>query len=296
MIRREICIASLLIIFCLKCFGKNQDTVFYKSNWEISKYKSNAKYYRIISKSTTGGFLVKDYYLANNQLQMAGNYSQMNDEGEIKEGLFTWYDSLGTKTSERYYEDGKLSGISKEYDSTGVLILSQNYLDGLLEGKTYTYFSSGKTQYEDNYKNDKADGIQNTFYKTGELKRKEIYKNGKIISGQCYTKQGEEAEYVAREELAMFIGGEEKLIKYIQKNLKYPKEAREKGESGTVLVKFIVKEDGSLDKITIFKSVSAALDKAAISLVKAMPNWQPGKMEGKAVKVSFLLPLTFALN
>lgn len=44
------------------------------------------------------------------------------------------------------------------------------------------------------------------------------------------------------------------------------------------------------------KSVDPILDNEAIRIVKAMPKWKPGTMDGKAVRVKHTLPVMFRLN
>lgn len=67
------------------------------------------------------------------------------------------------------------------------------------------------------------------------------------------------------------------------------------GISGTVYVNFTVAKDGSLENINVIKEVDPLLDQEAVRLVKSMPNWVPGKQQGKSVKVSYNLPIRFTL-
>jgi TonB family protein len=98
------------------------------------------------------------------------------------------------------------------------------------------------------------------------------------------------------EESAMFNGGMDGLGKFISENLVYPEEARTKGIQGKVFVQFIVNEDGSISDPTIKRGIDTQLDNAALAVVKAMPNWNPGKQKGKAIRQQFVLPVNFALG
>ena len=134
------------------------------------------------------------------------------------------------------------------------------------------------------------------------------------------------------EEMPQFPGGEVEMMKFIAMNIKYPKEASEKGVQGRVLVQFIVEKDGRLTsptvaKITGFDDVpcdtaivvnaynmseqerkefdafnagleagAQALKDEAIRVVKLMPNWQPGKQRGKAVRVKHTIPIMYRLQ
>ena len=93
-----------------------------------------------------------------------------------------------------------------------------------------------------------------------------------------------------------FPGGMEALCAFINKTMKYPKEAVEKKIEGRVVVDFIVNKDGSLSDIKLTKSVNKLLDDEAIRIVKAMPKWEPGKQDGKIVRSRFALPIRFTLK
>ena len=107
--------------------------------------------------------------------------------------------------------------------------------------------------------------------------------------------QGEEIFNVV-EEMPIYLGGHEALMKYIQQNVKYPKEAQEQGKQGRVIVQFVVEKDGSITDAKIAKSVDPQLDAEALRIVNAMPNWTPGKQRGKEVRTYFTLPVTFRLS
>ncbi len=78
--------------------------------------------------------------------------------------------------------------------------------------------------------------------------------------------------------------------------MKYPAEAIENKIEGRVIVKFIVEHDGSISGAQIMRSADPLLDKEALRLVNSMPKWKPGRMNGRTVRVRFLLPVTFRLQ
>ena len=93
-----------------------------------------------------------------------------------------------------------------------------------------------------------------------------------------------------------FPGGTNALNTFILSNLKYPVWAQEKGIQGKVVVKFIVEKDGSISNVEVDRSVSTSLDNEAMRVVKAMPKWIPGQINGKAVKVECSHPFVFRLQ
>jgi TonB family protein len=94
----------------------------------------------------------------------------------------------------------------------------------------------------------------------------------------------------------VYPGGPEAMMNFIKENLKYPVADSIAGIQGTVYVQFVVNDNGSLEKATIRKGVSDALDKEALRLIKLMPNWKPGEQAGKPVNVKFTLPVRFRLE
>lgn len=93
-----------------------------------------------------------------------------------------------------------------------------------------------------------------------------------------------------------FPGGTNALNTFIASNLKYPVWAQEKGIQGRVVVKFIVEKDGSISNVEVDRSVSPSLDNEAMRVIKNMPKWIPGQINGKAVKVECSHPFVFRLQ
>lgn len=93
-----------------------------------------------------------------------------------------------------------------------------------------------------------------------------------------------------------FPGGDEELIKFLRKNLNYPRQAQDMGLEGTVVIKFVVGGDGIVSKVELFRGFDPLCDKEALRVVRMMPKWIPGRMSGKAVPVYFKLPIKFTLQ
>lgn len=103
-------------------------------------------------------------------------------------------------------------------------------------------------------------------------------------------------ELSAVEEQPEFVGGLEAMYKFLGKNVKYPDMERDAGITGRVFVEFVVASDGSITDVSLKRGVSGGLDKEAQRVVKLMPKWNPGKMNGKPVKVRYILPVNFTLR
>ena len=98
------------------------------------------------------------------------------------------------------------------------------------------------------------------------------------------------------EQMPWFPGGEQELMNFLMKNMKYPKEATDKGIEGRVIVQFVVDKDGSVVEPKVVKSVSPELDQEALRVIKMMPKWQPGKQNGEVVRVKYHIPVSFRLQ
>lgn len=102
--------------------------------------------------------------------------------------------------------------------------------------------------------------------------------------------------FLVVEQQPEFPGGMGALMKYLQQNIKYPQIAKENGVSGRVFVNFVVDDKGRITKIKVLRGVDPALDAEAVRVVESMPTWKPGKQRGKAVYVSYNLPISFVLQ
>jgi TonB family protein len=106
--------------------------------------------------------------------------------------------------------------------------------------------------------------------------------------------KGEEidGEITGPDEMPEYNGGQEAMMKYLASQLKYPDGVK---ASGTVFVSFLVKADGKVSNAQVKRGVTPELDKEALRVVSAMPNWKPAKKDGKPVDCEMVLPVRFAL-
>ena len=120
------------------------------------------------------------------------------------------------------------------------------------------------------------------------------------------------------DQMPQFPGGDAAFKQYMAHHLRYPKAAAENGVNGTVKVQFIVETDGRITHVQAFDSPSEetdavaysygatdkhptqdeidegrrALREAAEELIRGMPPFEPGRQNGKPVRVQ----LTTSLN
>lgn len=95
------------------------------------------------------------------------------------------------------------------------------------------------------------------------------------------------------DEKPSFPGGESAMKSYLNSNVKYPVEAWENCIQGRVIVQFIIEKDGSISDVKISESVNPSFDREALRVVKAMPKWNPGKLQGIPARVKNEVPVVF---
>ncbi|MBC6991392.1 energy transducer TonB [Hymenobacter jejuensis] len=102
--------------------------------------------------------------------------------------------------------------------------------------------------------------------------------------------------YTYVEQMPTPPGGMEALLQYIGKNIKYPAMALRNQVEGKVFVAFVVGPDGAISNVTVQKGIGGGCDEEAVRVIKGLPRWTPGKQNGRAVSVSFTVPVTFAIK
>ena len=101
--------------------------------------------------------------------------------------------------------------------------------------------------------------------------------------------------FTAVEQPPQFPGGEAALLKYIADHIRYPAAAQENGIQGRVVVQFVVTKDGSIGQVKVVRGKDPDLDKEAKRVVRTLPRFVPGKMNGNNVSVWYTLPINFKL-
>jgi len=93
-----------------------------------------------------------------------------------------------------------------------------------------------------------------------------------------------------------FAGGHKAFMRFLQKNMKYPPQARRMSLEGRVFVQFIIEPNGDVTQVEVLKGIGAGCDEEAIRVISKSPNWIPGKQRGKPVRVRMVIPLIFTLG
>lgn len=86
-----------------------------------------------------------------------------------------------------------------------------------------------------------------------------------------------------------YEGGQQGMYEFIEKELKYPATARRNRIQGQCIIGFTLKDDGSMENISVVKNIGGGCGEEALRVVKLLKFKAPGY----AIKTS--LPVMFKL-
>lgn len=198
-----------------------------------------------------------------------------------------------------YIKKGDKGAVAREYFMNHTIKQITPYSDfekRTKEGCDSIFYESGAIRAVIPFKNGKEDGMLFSYYPNGALKRKGEYQEGKLISGSAYTADGRDTTYTELQINPVFPGGDDSLLRFMRAQTVYPEKARRKGKTGIVITTFLVDEEGNIEKVKIFRSVSKEIDAECIRVVEMMPKWTPGTYDGDLVPVQYFLPFRFSLR
>jgi len=92
-----------------------------------------------------------------------------------------------------------------------------------------------------------------------------------------------------------YPGGDESRLYFLRKHVRYPEPALKALVQGIVMVVFVIEVDGSVSNVEVAKRIGGGCDEEAIRVTKEMPRWEPGKRNGRAVRVMVRMPIVFRI-
>jgi TonB family protein len=282
------------------------DSIITSRSWyKMGNADSTYEYYKDgkVKVNTTRQYIRR--YYPDGKLQ---ENATLGKSGTI-EGPVTTYYPNGKKKYEVNYSMMSVNGEWKAWNDKGVLVIhawAEQFQDTL----EYVYNSKGKRLKE----TDPEYAEQFRFYKAGMMIS--VVPTSELFNGDQNQEGGyeevsdevppaiaqesvvEEQVFVFAEVMPEFPGGEAAFQEYLRKNLKYPQIERDAGKDGTVYITFTVKVDGKIADVKVAKPVPGApgFSKEAIRLFTEMPNWIPGKMNGRPINITMTKPVRFKLD
>ncbi len=99
--------------------------------------------------------------------------------------------------------------------------------------------------------------------------------------------------------MPQFPGGEDSMMAFIQRNIRFPKEGLAQEIQGRVIVRFVVSTEGKIMNARVVKSIPNApyFDEEALRVFSIMPDWSPAQnYDGKVMPIHMALPIRFKLD
>lgn len=317
----------LFVVTLLSCLSQAQNTndrkIYLDSNGKTTK-DTDYDHYLIIEnyKLDLNKYPIVEY---NKQdvIIMKGTITDKNKR--TKNGEFTYYYDNGTIKEICNYTDSKLIGKHEFWYPNGIKKQEGTYLSSNKnEDKLYQIINfwnteniqtvtNGNGTYEESIsfpkqntennesidgntkgsaKNGKKEGKWTGEYPNIKLSFFENYENGKLIEGIATDSLGLQKKYTEINEKPEYKDGIVNFYKDIGENFNTAPKGEEIKLSGKIHAKFIVKKDGSIDDISIFRGLHPDLDNEAIRVLKKTKKWKPGKLRGQLVNTQFSIPIT----
>ena len=305
---------SFLFFLAAALSVSGQEIRFLKFNGQEVDVKDSADFVRVVQPADSGSlnYPILEYY-TNDQRKLVGTVSEYKArlvfEGPSlsyyrngrKKSVVTFEKGKPAGTGYYYHPNGRVSKVvefgadSKErvigvYDSSGV----QTVVNGT--GYAREYDEEGGVETEGCYQNGRKHGTWRGRAGREHYTFEETYEHGTLTGGRSQVTGGKEYRYTKLSELPVYPKGDQGFAYFLSRNLKYPPEARDDRITGTVILRFMVEKDGSLNDIRVGVPVHPSLDRAALQVLALSPEWIPGRERGVPVAVAYHLPLSFKLS
>lgn len=117
------------------------------------------------------------------------------------------------------------------------------------------------------------------------------------VTDATTAEEDEPVPFQSAEVKPMFQGGDaNNFAKWVNEHLIYPEDAQKSKKQGRVVVQFTITKTGKMENVKVLRGTFKSLDEEALRIVKSSPVWEPGKMQGKAVDVTYTFPIVFRLK
>ncbi|TGD80241.1 energy transducer TonB [Hymenobacter wooponensis] len=230
----------------------------------------------------------------------ATNHKLPSEEGATRRIETTFRDSVSGGVREYYLPSGKL----RSY------VFYANLRKHFRHGTSTYFYESGQLQRKESYVVGKLEGERVTYYPDGTLKRRDQIVPGQPVTGECYGPDGKPVAYYPFETMPVYSrgdGSQQAVVQDVMNNTHYPQDALRQRVYGIVKIKFVVDQDGKVRDVRPEKTPAGAvppnladayqqLQEAAITAVRQLKPFTPGRHDGEPVAVSYTVPLTFRIK
>lgn len=238
------------------------------------------------------------------------------------EGRYTQYQGISDKSC-----GGGLVSIKYQFDDSGRLLKLVNGVDGMnycsliwtslyaCNSQIFSYKGADRLPYK--VVNDMEDGGEswglNFLIKyekvdsQGNWLHRKLYnveKNSQFVEeirtityySETNNPSSVQPATVQKNKVPVFVGGQTAMKKFFADNANPRKPAIATAGYGEVIVEFTVTESGEVTNAKLKARVSVSMDEEALRLVRMMPKWNPGVINGEPVKMNVQVGLRFFPN
>ncbi|QQS35725.1 MAG: TonB family protein [Ignavibacteriales bacterium] len=235
--------------------------------------------------------------------------SEINFNKNIREGEAKFYYENGNLKEERFYVNGRVEGLVRVFNENGKIKELINLENGKREGPSTLFDEEGNYLTDINYSDGKRVIPEEKIIEepviakveeekapdeTPVKKEKKKNDNGEIAPPPLMVEdelENDPAFYMTVEVMPEPVGGFEK----IQKKIKYPQEAFERGIQGEVKVMTFINEYGDVERAEVVQGLGYGCDEIA-RIAVYYTKFKPGLQRGKPVKVQMTIPVEFKLT
>lgn len=89
---------------------------------------------------------------------------------------------------------------------------------------------------------------------------------------------------------------EQRIIEHMQQCVDFPRHMKDAGIDGVVYLEYVVDEFGNVRDARILKSPHAAFEATTLRCIDDLPQLNPGRQQGRPVRVQYTLPVRFSLH
>jgi TonB family protein len=319
---KPIALIALLIISC-KGFSHTLpdrqagDTVRKYFNAQSAAVEKDSASYIRVGYPKEGKWYAREYLINGNILTSEGYYT--NESLQVEDGPFRFY-SGKTYSGSGSYKQGKRTGSWQSMYDDGKKKDTAYYVDGIMVGAGRVWYNSGKVKTT-SQTDEHGNGTEKGFYENGKIEHQGTYSNGKqngkwtyyhangkpssietmregeLVTAVCFDEEGNAVTKNCGAEVESdFHGGQAAWLKYLSKRAsqaQYPPAYFKKQIYGTVVVQFIVDENGAVTNVEVIQSVHPALDAIAADVIRASPKWEPAMQHNRPVKSYKKQPIAF---
>jgi TonB family protein len=251
---------------------------------------------------------------------LMAEYGYADGTRNLKEGLFVSYGSNRRKTSEITYRNGVIDGPFAQWQPDGTPIRKGNQTGEMIWGHYEFYNAEGKLKLvfemdnagngtgieymtktgvkgEGPVKGGKQHGAWIYLHENGKKVMEVVYNMQDLVSETCFDEKEQPlAGDCKHDRPAEFPGGADAWAQFLKKNLRFPKSALKNNITGIVMVKFLVKADGSVTSARVISSPDADLSEEALRVLALSPKWVPAVETNQVVPFMHTQAITFALR